>query len=239
MRDYLITTIQSVYSDVNLEYLEKYLNLVLNYNTDSSYTESHHILPKSLFPQFKKDKWNLVRLSAKDHFFAHYYLHKSIPKEPNMTYGLWGMCNQQSPNHSDREYIDNHTNEISLIYEEARIAHSRLMSKKRNSGEIRNKTGIDSAHYGKSRPKEVIDKMTANHWSKWRKPWNHNTANKEAWLMAIPVYNKWLETSFGSVKLEGIFNVPNQYFLTIMKHFKKGWIPSQDKDYMEWLTLNT
>lgn len=40
-------------------------------------TESHHILPKSLFPEFKTSKWNLVNLSIENHIMAHYWLAKS------------------------------------------------------------------------------------------------------------------------------------------------------------------
>lgn len=40
-------------------------------------TEEHHILPKSIFPEFsnlRKYKWNKVNLSYYDHFMAHVYL---------------------------------------------------------------------------------------------------------------------------------------------------------------------
>jgi hypothetical protein len=130
MRDYFITTLQQLYKDVNSIYLEKYMALVLDYATTEEYTESHHILPKSLFPQYKNDKWNLVNLSAKDHFLAHYYLHKALPKEPKMTFGLWGMCNQKSPNHAERDYIDKNIAEFSTIYEEARMAHAKLFQER-------------------------------------------------------------------------------------------------------------
>ena len=38
--------------------------------------EIHHILPKSLFPKWKNRKNNLIKLSYKDHYLAHYYLYK-------------------------------------------------------------------------------------------------------------------------------------------------------------------
>jgi hypothetical protein len=40
--------------------------------------EGHHILPKSLFPEYKKERWNIVYMSAKDHFVAHYLLLKCV-----------------------------------------------------------------------------------------------------------------------------------------------------------------
>lgn len=38
---------------------------------DSGYTENHHIFPKSVWPEFEFCDWNLVRLSAADHYKAH------------------------------------------------------------------------------------------------------------------------------------------------------------------------
>ncbi|ODA49489.1 hypothetical protein BC476_05985 [Vibrio parahaemolyticus] len=57
------------------EYLEKYLEIVSS-DDDVEYTEAHHILPKSIWPEFKDlkaNEWNKVRLSAYNHFMAHYY----------------------------------------------------------------------------------------------------------------------------------------------------------------------
>jgi hypothetical protein len=82
--------------------------------------------------------------------------------------------------------------------------------------------------------------MTVNHWSKWRKPWNHNTANKDAWLAAISAYNVWITTdNCGYQLLEGKLGYPKQFLKTVHLHFRKGWIPDQDQTYMDWLALNT
>jgi hypothetical protein len=241
MRDYFTITLQSIYKDVNREYLTKYLSLVLDYKTDAEYTELHHILPKSLFPQYKNDKWNIVRLSAKDHFYAHYYLHKAIPNDPNMTFGLWGMCNQQSPTHRDRDYIDNRTEEIAKIYEEARIAHSKLFQERQLlNNTMKGRTKENSPFFGKKRPKEVVDKMTTNHWSKWRKPWQHNMADKFVWSNAITIYNKWVESEkCGFKALETKLGYRHNSLNTIHFHFKKGWIPKSDQSYLDWLKLKT
>lgn len=40
------------------------------------YFENHHIKPRSLFPEFSKDKENLVLLTAKEHFICHLLLCK-------------------------------------------------------------------------------------------------------------------------------------------------------------------
>lgn len=43
---------------------------------DGQYTERHHIAPQSICPLLKKSTDNIVELSAKDHFMAHYYIWK-------------------------------------------------------------------------------------------------------------------------------------------------------------------
>lgn len=52
------------------KYLKWYISICETVYLDE-YTEKHHILPKSIFPQFssfKEHPWNMARLSAKAHF---------------------------------------------------------------------------------------------------------------------------------------------------------------------------
>lgn len=56
-----------------------YINYVKTLNRkrgDGNYYERHHIKPKSIFPELAKDKDNLVLLTAREHFLAHYLLCK-------------------------------------------------------------------------------------------------------------------------------------------------------------------
>ena len=64
----------------NIEYLEKYLNLIFNYEAtnDNSYKEKHHILPICEFPEFEDADWNIVELKYEDHKLAHLWLFKAI-----------------------------------------------------------------------------------------------------------------------------------------------------------------
>lgn len=45
-------------------------------NFPNQYFEFHHILPKSLFPNWSKRKSNIVALTAREHFFCHQLLTK-------------------------------------------------------------------------------------------------------------------------------------------------------------------
>ena len=50
----------------------------------NQYFEFHHVLPKSLFPNWKKKESNVVCLTAREHFFCHQLLTKIYPsKEMN------------------------------------------------------------------------------------------------------------------------------------------------------------
>ena len=48
-------------------------------NFPNQYFEFHHILPKSLFPNWTKRQSNLVALTAREHFFCHQLLIKIYP----------------------------------------------------------------------------------------------------------------------------------------------------------------
>lgn len=54
---------------------------------NGKYYEAHHILPKSLFPNWKKRKSNIVLLTAREHFFCHQLLYKIYPSK-EMVYAL-------------------------------------------------------------------------------------------------------------------------------------------------------
>lgn len=56
----------------SIEFLNEYLDFTLNYvSTCDGYSENHHILPRSLFKDYKNDSWNIVNLLYSDHVFSH------------------------------------------------------------------------------------------------------------------------------------------------------------------------
>lgn len=70
-------------------------------NKNFVYYESHHIIPKSIKPDFKDLKlnlWNKALLTPKEHFICHLLLTKMLsgPDKNKMVYALWGMTNQAS-----------------------------------------------------------------------------------------------------------------------------------------------
>lgn len=50
--------------------------LTENREKNDGYYEIHHILPRSLFPEYQKEQWNLVLLTAREHLICHLLLRK-------------------------------------------------------------------------------------------------------------------------------------------------------------------
>lgn len=90
------------------------------------YTERHHILPKSLGGDDSKE--NIVRLTARDHFFAHMLLAK-IHGGP-MNIALWRMSQPKSQGRKERGVIT--SRQFSTIRNNfAKEISGRLKGKKR------------------------------------------------------------------------------------------------------------
>lgn len=111
-----------------MNYKKIYNNIINNRikNKYEGYTESHHILPKSLGGS--DEKTNLVDLSAREHYICHLLLTKMFDKDSpeynKMVYAYMMMCNARTEL-QERNYRIN-----SRLYEELKKDHSLLVSKK-------------------------------------------------------------------------------------------------------------
>jgi len=108
------------------KYYKWYVKLITNAKkkkrkkTDKFYYENHHILPKCLFKQYKNDKWNLVLLTAREHFLAHWLLLKIFPSmEMELAFCL---MNNRTLSSKSRHRIP------SYLYERHKIKANDLMS---------------------------------------------------------------------------------------------------------------
>lgn len=116
-------------------------NRVLN-----SYTESHHIIPRSLGGT--NEKSNLVSLTAREHFVCHWLLTKMTTGEAKikMFHALWNM---RRANKTQKRYA---TAITSRVYEKLKIERSKILSKQM-SGEgnhMFGKTGKLAPCYGRT-----------------------------------------------------------------------------------------
>lgn len=81
--------------------LSEYLRICFNPTEVDGYSELHHILPKSKYPEYsdlKEHPWNGVRLSYVDHCRAHYWIWKATGD-----YGMWcsvkALCHMWNDEH--------------------------------------------------------------------------------------------------------------------------------------------
>jgi hypothetical protein len=88
--DYIKEQFLSLNIPLNMHYLERYIKFILIIPETSMelYGEYHHILPSSLFKEFKSRKlcnWNQKRINARAHYLCHWMLWKSLPDNYKMT----------------------------------------------------------------------------------------------------------------------------------------------------------
>lgn len=109
---------------MKMTYRDKYFDLINqrkeNPLPDDVYRENHHIKPKSIYPELKDDLDNIVRLSAGEHYKAHYYLIKMYEEENNKSaYGkMLYAFNQMSRLFTTKKISDDEIDELSVLYDE-------------------------------------------------------------------------------------------------------------------------
>jgi len=63
----------------NEHYLKRYFKFIDSCSTaKETFLENHHILPVSIFPEYKKVKENIKKLTPRQHFIAHWILAKAF-----------------------------------------------------------------------------------------------------------------------------------------------------------------
>lgn len=98
-----------IFSDKN-NLIEEYLNYVLKNSLSKpvkNKTENHHILPKSIFPEFsnlKNNAWNKSILYHECHLHAHYLLSKIFGGKMNYAFYLMINTNQVEYNLDIKKY---------------------------------------------------------------------------------------------------------------------------------------
>lgn len=112
----------------NPHYLNRYIRFIekcqqKNKNS-SAKTHRHHICPraKDMFPEyesFSKNKWNIARLTPRQHFIAHIMLWKAYPSISSQLSAVWQM------KHRNNEQINSRLYE-SILLEYIRLSSSRL-----------------------------------------------------------------------------------------------------------------
>jgi len=76
---------------VDRKYLNPHPTPTEGAEAEAQVYHNHHILPKSLYPEFAKKRWNFVRLSLEEHFHAHVLLAKMMHEQVAMHQALYVM----------------------------------------------------------------------------------------------------------------------------------------------------
>lgn len=103
------------------KYTKWYLKLVSK-NSNNDYVERHHILPKCLFPEYKRSSWNVVKLSAKQHFIAHILLYKMFEKNTKGYGKMLTASLRMKMHNTDNRYVN------SKLYEQVKIKFGKYIS---------------------------------------------------------------------------------------------------------------
>ena len=115
------------------KYTNWYYNIITNAKSrvvsPDTYTERHHVIPKSLGGLNSKD--NLVRLTAREHFICHWLLTKMTLGQ-DQTKMIFALHRMNSSSNKQQRYSNLST---TRVYEKNRIEHSKRISAM-NSGRI-------------------------------------------------------------------------------------------------------
>lgn len=157
-----------------MDWRKVYIKIILNAKNenrkkyDGIYYESHHILPKSLFPNWKDRDSNQVLLTAREHLFCHLLLVKIYPKSHEMWSALWFMSSKSKSNKCNYP-------KLSLReYERIKIAYA-----KSNSEHLKGKKNPNMARsFSEETLKLIGEKNKGNTNTKGKTWWTNGTESK-------------------------------------------------------------
>jgi len=166
--------------------------------TSESYFENHHIIPKCL--KGTNNKSNLILLTAREHYTAHWLLSKAYPNENKLSYSLWRLANDNKHKINSKTYQllkenafkNGHTEEAKIKIGNAH--RGKIVSKetrKKQSDIGKKRIGCLNPMYGKKQSektkthiKNVMNKIDDNGNTKYQ-----NRSIKAAKTMSITQQN--------------------------------------------------
>lgn len=159
------------WDEVNSHHLNRYIqfiNAILTKrpeNVKFEYSERHHILPKSMGGT--NDKENLIYLSYREHYLAHYMLAKAFPNH-NIVFALTKMMDGKERIKNSKLYEDvkiitgelHRLKKIGVTWEDRFGLEESIKRKKKHSEQ---RIGDNNPFYGKKHSEETRLKMSQNH----------------------------------------------------------------------------
>jgi uncharacterized protein YdiU (UPF0061 family) len=172
--------------------------------------ELHHILPASLGGT--DDKSNLVLLTYREHYVAHWLLTKIYPREPKMHYGF--LCMLRDP-HSNRKLTSRMVETIKNNFSQFKKWHSKI------------KNPMDSA----SARKKVSDNMKTNN-PMTRFPEKNHTVKRtvvyyeDGSTKEFAMKKQFMETLIGLTHMQKRYKIDNndlkEFGIIKIERFGKG-----------------
>lgn len=200
------------------------------------YGESHHILPRSMFPQYEHSDWNIKRIDARAHYIAHHLLWKAL-RNQEMTHAFWWMSHAMRPG---RKYKKVSSKTYAILKSEKMKMASEYMSKRTVSEETRKRQSIS----GKAR--EPMSDLTKFRMSqarrgraldaevKGRKYLAHARKKPNVLIQAERAHEEYKNGNRSDAHLARILSISHSEARGLNRKFAEGWNPSADIIYQEW-----
>lgn len=148
--------------------------------SSEEYFEEHHIFPRSLFPEYKRNKHNLVLLTAREHYIAHKLLCKIWPSRA-MYAAFWQMSIKSKKSDSPYKYVVN-----SREYD---------LAKKLFSAELRDRHwGMDFTEFNKRPERRQRSREVGK--ANWK---NENFRSKMMKVLETKIWSKVKCTTTGQI----------------------------------------
>lgn len=208
--------------------------------------ESHHCWPKSLNGVNKK--WNLVNLTAREHFLAHWMLWKAL-RNTSMTSAFWTQSNVNGVRLNSKTYSilkEELANNLRIIKTGTRLSQTtRLKISSSLSGLM---VGDKNPMYGRTLSKDHKAKMSKSltgllagdrNPMRGTPPWlNPKTkdSHRLIWSKAQDIYKSWVDGGRkGGYLMSKQFGIEfNRTAENIHMRFKGGWVPNEDPIWVDW-----
>ena len=216
----------------------------------NQYFEFHHILPKSLFPNWEKRKSNIVALTGREHFFIHQLLLK-IYDYPEMIYAAWRLAGDGKRKVTSKEY---EFLKIKMKEEASKREHAKFLKHFGMSYEVDSNPQIEKYQKWNAKPKHEIKFPKISEVRKGKKGTPHTeehkrymkelmTGRKCPWskdsklVLGIKIYCKELDKVFLSrAEVREFLGVSknNMQINTIMKKAKRDWFEYKGYHFKVW-----
>ena len=133
-----------------------------------TYYEKHHIIPKSHGGDDSKQ--NIIKLTAREHYIAHWLLHRIYPEDTNMAFAFWKMT------FPGTKFVERNYKISSRAYEEAKSAMAEA-NRKINTGRKVSEEHLKKWRKNKNNSKVIYNEITNEEYTNAKQLWRDRFQN--------------------------------------------------------------